>query len=405
MESMKMRVREGHAVQTYGNVEHVSTSAIDTFARLESSGHNWNHRDWFKPNADLGGYFFLDKCTYSDDNYKADLYKSYLYPYIYKGDLFAKVANSSPDAGLFTWPAGGTASKAVEMTTWGTHAIAQTEPTNPLFSASQFLGELREGLPRIVGADFFESRARDFRKMGGEYLNVQFGWVPFLSDLQKFARAVQSSHQVLSDLHRMSGTAGVRRRYGLPAELTTSIVSAKAGPQGAGQALIGQLADPSLGTLTTTTTTYTKKWFSGRYQYYIPDSGFGKYSAEASKLFGVRFTPETLYELAPWSWAFDWFGNLGDVIHNVNALTTDSQVLSYGYVMCHTKNTTTYDWDGKLFIGNQLKPVHLKQYFARETKERVSANPFGFGVTWDTMSPRQAAIAAALGISRVPGRR
>jgi ABC-type polysaccharide/polyol phosphate export permease len=35
-----------------------------------------------------------------------------------------------------------------------------------------------------------------------------------------------------------------------------------------------------------------------------------------------------------------------------------------------------------------------------ETKQRYRANPFGFGITWDGLSPLQLAIAAALGITR-----
>jgi len=35
-----------------------------------------------------------------------------------------------------------------------------------------------------------------------------------------------------------------------------------------------------------------------------------------------------------------------------------------------------------------------------ETKQRVRANPFGFGITWEGLSPFQLSIAAALGISK-----
>jgi hypothetical protein len=35
------------------------------------------------------------------------------------------------------------------------------------------------------------------------------------------------------------------------------------------------------------------------------------------------------------------------------------------------------------------------------TKKRVAASPFGFGLTWDSLSSVQKAIVAALGITRV----
>jgi hypothetical protein len=48
------------------------------------------------------------------------------------------------------------------------------------FSLSTFLGELREGLPRLV-PDLL-TRAKTAKAAGGDYLNVEFGWKPLLND-------------------------------------------------------------------------------------------------------------------------------------------------------------------------------------------------------------------------------
>jgi len=63
-----------------------------------------------------------------------------------------------------------------QMNTFGTKAIARTAPTNPAFQGATFLGELREGAPRMIGSGLLKSKARDLRKVGDEYLNVEFGW-------------------------------------------------------------------------------------------------------------------------------------------------------------------------------------------------------------------------------------
>jgi hypothetical protein len=118
----------------------------------------------------------------------------------------------------------------------------------------------------------------------------------------------------------------------------------------------------------------------------------------ASKIFGLELTPEVAWNLSPWSWAADWFTNAGDVISNLTDWATDGLVLRYGYVMEHTIASNTYTFVGKTGFSNtsvRPSPVTL----VTETKRRVKANPFGFGVTWGGLSPRQLAITAALGIT------
>jgi len=45
-------------------------------------------------------------------------------------------------------------------------------------------------------------------------------------------------------------------------------------------------------------------------------------------------------------------------------------------------------------------PVECGAIRLKETKERVTASPFGFGLTWDGFTPYQMAILAALGVTR-----
>jgi len=69
-------------------------------------------------------------------------------------------------------------------------------------------------------------------------------------------------------------------------------------------------------------------------------------------------------------------------------------VMRYGYMMESTIVKDTYNSvDSKKL---QTSPISL----VLETKQRVKANPFGFGVSWDGLSPFQYSIAGALGLSR-----
>jgi hypothetical protein len=118
----------------------------------------------------------------------------------------------------------------------------------------------------------------------------------------------------------------------------------------------------------------------------------------AKKLLGIIPTPSTLWNLAPWSWATDWFLNTGDVISNLTDWATDGLVMRYGYMMEHTivRDTYTLTKPGLSSPGVRVQPLTL----VTETKMRRKANPFGFGLTWSGLSPRQTAIAVALGLTR-----
>jgi hypothetical protein len=115
---------------------------------------------------------------------------------------------------------------------------------------------------------------------------------------------------------------------------------------------------------------------------------------------GLSPTPDTIWNLAPWSWAIDWFSNTGDVISNVTDFATQGLVMHYGYVMEHSIVERTYYQPISGYLIDR-KPVAAGPLsLVTETKVRRQANPFGFGVSWEGLSTFQASILAALGISR-----
>jgi hypothetical protein len=124
--------------------------------------------------------------------------------------------------------------------------------------------------------------------------------------------------------------------------------------------------------------------------------------AIADKLLGARITPEVLWNLTPWSWAVDWFTNVGDVIHNVSRFMNDGLVMHYGYIMRKRSVTREYSHSGGVVrVANGTKPIGiLTQKFKTTVKERASATPWGFGLTFGSFTNRQKAIMAALGLTR-----
>jgi len=134
---------------------------------------------------------------------------------------------------------------------------------------------------------------------------------------------------------------------------------------------------------------------------YSARSAMARHALEADKLLGLAPTPDVVWNLAPWSWAIDWFSNTGDVLSTVSDYIVDGLVMRYGYIMEHTivKDTYTHvSVGGSTPTGLHVAPLT----FVTETKIRRRANPFGFGLTFDGLTLRQKAIAAALGIVRWP---
>jgi hypothetical protein len=119
---------------------------------------------------------------------------------------------------------------------------------------------------------------------------------------------------------------------------------------------------------------------------------FQDWMSMTDHLLGVKVTPETVWNIAPWSWAADWFANTGDIMTNISNLGKDGLVMQYGYSMMERvlRSESKARFDGILTKRTQ-ETVH---------KRRMPATPYGFGVNLSTLSPKQVAIIAALGLSR-----
>lgn len=368
-----------------------------------------NHPEWRKSRkglykGDVGGVFWTDKVTVKFNNspgtYGSDPYtsgpgtirtykKAPMYPCAFS-------AMSVPSVGFST---------EVGMNTLGAQAIAKCKPTNSAADISVMLGEiLREGAPRLIGAALWRDRSRELRKRGSdEYLNYQFGWKPIVNDITKVASAIARADTIMRQYQRDSGKM-VRRRFSFPPLHTVSTSNVGSGwPNDVNPSSSVHMYPTVSGRAVLKSEQLQRRWFSGAFTYYMPKDG-NVYSSMrgqaqmAKKLLGLSLTPSTVWNLSPWSWAVDWFSNAGDVISNLSDWMVDSLCLHYGYMMEHTIARHTYSWVGDTGFKSSLKPSQV--VITHEVKYRVRANPFGFGLTWNGLSPYQLSIATALGISR-----
>jgi hypothetical protein len=251
-----------------------------------------------------------------------------------------------------------------------------------------------------------ESRIKAAKLAGKEFLNLSFGWLPFISDITSLSNAATKAHTVISQYERDSGKV-VRRKYRFPFvhDSSETIYSTNVG-LGYAAGTSNAIDDPShRGNVVRKVETFRDRWFSGAFTYHLPSDSdsrlaLGKAAQEAEKLLGTPLSPETLWNLTPWSWAVDWFTNTGDYLHNLNAFAANGLVMRYGYMMEHTIVKHTYTHVGASGITGKLDMTVPPLVLVTESKKRVQANPFGFGISWDGLSPFQLSIAAALGLSR-----
>jgi hypothetical protein len=285
------------------------------------------------------------------------------------------------------------------MNALGATAIARVKPNKPTGGLAQFLGELHQ-LPTLPRLDHLKLRSRRlFRDAGSEYLNIQFGWVPFLKDIKDFIHNVYHLQERVDQIDRDNGRF-VKRKITLFDNTTTTLTT----NLGAAYGTPVSFTDFYQGTpqqISRETKVTDKAWFSSLFSFYVPPFKGNSWNVQrriqlARIIFGLELTPRLVWELTPWSWLADWCGNLGDNISNLSDISSDALVMRNAYIMRHTRTEQTYTCPISFVTGQQV----AKQTFFTEVKQRNIASPYGFGLKEGDFSTTQLAILGALAASR-----
>jgi len=302
------------------------------------------------------------------------------------------------------------------MDGWGTQAWAKAKPQLERASAAVFIAEFRD-TPRMLktSSELFHNL---WRKLGGSgtsklmqpkkiadnFLNHQFGWVPFIGDMQRFHATYLNQAKLLSDFTARNDK-WTRRKVTLSTETTS--VKADGG--------IGCIVSPNFtvasGYCTSNPTwelfvdTETNISAVGRFKYYRPefDQSLTEYHSawmamqRRLTLYGARISPSNIYKATPWTWAIDWVSSLNSYVNYANDVLVDSIAAKYLYLI----QTQVTRRRIRQVLPTTAGNVTLEWTRVIETKQRQEAgSPYGFNLTWDQLSPRQLAIAGALAISR-----
>lgn len=305
------------------------------------------------------------------------------------------------------------------LETFAQQAYSRVAPTAVVFDASRFLGELREGLPRL-GLSLLKDRAEFFKNLGGDYLNVTFGWIPFLGDLKNAATALYKATEQLA----FNGKR-VHRTYGRPPEVINGVLngprnvtflngtSVPAGFLPSGFPVPAKIRDrptpfaqgsaSGLFNQTVFTKSYRReRWFEGEFTSFYPlNFDPTNYFSRLNVLVNTQWTPSTLWELAPWSWLVDWELRIGDSIRANEIRANDLLVMHYGYAMEKTTYNAGFLARSPSYNFGTTGPKEVGGLATTVLKRRIRANPYGFRVGGTSgLSPSQLAILAALGLTK-----
>lgn len=375
--------------ETFWDTSHASGYANGQFAEFleRSGGYNGKYvSDW-------GGPMFSSQSGYKSVFVVGPLKTNVGFPH--QGHSYL-----TPGKLLTGYGPTFAAIQKLDLWAYGAKAINATKPGTSDFSLPTFIGELREGLPRVVGMSILRDKVGIARSAGREYLNVQFGWKPLISDLKDLGSSIVNSQAILESYKRGDGRLQ-RRRWELPQETLNGISTTTVNPFFGGNTLSAK---------TNVSWDQTRRiWFSGRFRYHIPQGDalaarWERWNQYGRLLAGLSYDslPETVWNLAPWSWLADWFGDFGDVLANISLLGSDGVVLDYGYLMCEqeyvirqrTECTYNSPTAPGVFGGRVGFDYHVRY------RQRARASPFGFGLIDTDMTPLQLSILAAVGLSR-----
>lgn len=220
---------------------------------------------------------------------------------------------------------------ALDRNNWAWKILAETNPSVPHVSVPTMVGELKDlpGLVKGYGDGLLKAVANG-------YLSYRWAVKPMISDLRKLFNFVKAVDDRTTMLMKLRAGETLRRRV----SLGTTLVHAN--PQ------VNLIVHSEGCTVRGTFQAhyFQKSWGSAQWKLLpnseLPSLGYGPLREQARNLtfgFKDREALAVAWELTPWSWLADWFGNTGDLIaatnnsvgctwHNVCYMRTSQAILT-----------------------------------------------------------------------------
>lgn len=338
--------------------------------------------------------------------------------YVYEG-AFSCAQPSSFTKQFLTCqlPSGGPAALVDGQSTWGEISSYgplgwnKFRPGQSIADLAVFLGEIKE-VPRMLmttANSFYTAYTGQFKrawspkkriKVAAEnWLNTQYGWLPFIRDLRNFYKAWKVMDDWYNQLVRDNGQ-WVRRRGTVTKYTKKEVVWESSSQHMSHPNLSGHPAWYPYGTQGSSRLvryTQLKVWFEAAFRYYVPDIGSVKFKRRAIQhLFGANVTPLVVWELIPWSWLVDWYAKVGELLLRADTGLLNNLAAKYAYVMGKTLESVSVI--SKPAFAS--RPTHTWTHSVQR-KSRKEGGHFGFNLLDRDLSAKQWMILGSLGATRL----
>jgi hypothetical protein len=245
------------------------------------------------------------------------------------------------------------------------------------------------------------------KKVADQFLNVQFGWKPFINDIYATCDVVTNFDSHVAERKRMN-KRWMRRKFRESRIEEEEVLYVGSDPNR--NACLPTLfpsvfIEPGSCSQIVRRRKLVDIWYSGKFMYYLPEFDDSAPQLEILRkvrqyktLLGLNVSPATIYKVMPWTWLIDWYVNAGDFIQRTQDLISDSVVAQYFFAMRHVRYEYEYQ---KVFTTKDGQTHDLRWKRSVETKRRGSSDsPFSFSLNPTQLSGTQLAILTALGLSK-----
>lgn len=304
----------------------------------------------------------------------------------------------------------------MDLEALGATGFKRFKPKIKMVDTSLFLLELRE-LPGMIRdiPHLLRARILKFAELPAWFISYAFGWAPLFNDIKAMYEATHNIDKIIKQALRDNNQN--IRRGGTLLSVSDSVTI----PPNAAYYKAYSGFTHITGSLRSVATSITSQraWFAGKFRYSIPHDMELKWSKDIRDMMlgnKLHFSLSTLYNALPWSWLFDWFTNLGDVVENFDPGHLDNLVAEYATCQGSYSETLAYstffDYRGVKQVQNGFGhfvpgpdpasriSTSVHAFRRRTVKRRVIAHPYGFGFASSMLSDYQSAILVSLGMMR-----
>lgn len=244
--------------------------------------------------------------------------------------------------------------------------LSKTNPSLPHVSVPTFVGELKDlpGLVKGYGDKLLKNVANG-------YLSWRWAVRPMINDLRKLCNFAKAVDDRTTMLMKLRDGATIRKRCSMGEGTNLPVDTPR----------VYFMESRNGGGLDATAYALKsyKAWGSSSWKLLpnsqLPTMGYGKLRDFAKRLtFGATSHEAlaTAWELCPWSWLADWFGNTGKII----AATNNSVGLTY-HAICYMRTSSTHvvvnNWTGSAWLVAAIGSQQYRVDWMR--KERYVCSP------------------------------